>query len=172
MASHRGHEIFNLLLLLPSAWVVPPEQRLLFSAGYLISTFLMSPDVDLSFSKPSRRLGVFRYIWFPFWLFSRHRGITHVPFLGSLIKLFYLTLLFFFMYFVLLGLFSVLGYGEGISFLLRYNPFELIEESASREELFYFVAGFVLADLYHVILDLITSALKRIKRAGARRRAF
>lgn len=160
MASHREHELFNLVLLVPSLYFVPGDYRVFFGIGYLLGTFLLSPDIDLSFSKPSQRMGKLKYLWFPFWIFSRHRGITHVPFLGSLVKLLYLVALFLFLYFIFLGVVSILGISA--EFLYEFDPFDLLINAFQREETFYFVIGIILSDLYHIILDGITSFVKRL----------
>ncbi len=163
MALHRTHELFNLSLFFPLLVFVPGDYRLEFGAGYLLSTFLLSPDIDLYFSRPSARWGVLRFLWLPFWVFSKHRGITHVPFLGTLIKLFYLSFLFVFLYFVLLGFLTLLGLESDL--LLSFDPFRFLEELFRREEAFYFFLGFLAGDLLHLLLDGITSFFKRLRRS-------
>jgi len=160
MASHKGHEVFNVLALGPLILMVPQEYRIPFGIGYLIGTFLLSPDLDLHFSKPSQRWKFLKFLWLPFWVFSRHRGITHVPFLGTFVKLFYLTFLFFFLYFVLLGVLRLLGFVP--EFLLSFDPFSFLNEFFRSEGGFFFVLGLLTADLLHIILDQVTSFLKRL----------
>lgn len=161
MASHREHELFNITLLVPSLYFVPGDYRVFFGIGYLLGTFLLSPDIDLSYSKPSQRIGKLKYLWFPFWIFSKHRGITHVPFLGSLIKIFYLMLIFVIGYFIILGIFSIINFIP--KWFLTFNPFEFIQNLFVKEEFFYFLLGIILADILHIILDGITSFLKKNK---------
>ncbi|NPB06827.1 MAG: hypothetical protein GXO03_04390 [Aquificae bacterium] len=162
MALYKTHELFNLVLFFPSAALLPEEGRLPFTAGYFLSTFVLSPDLDLPFSVPSKRLGVFRYLFIPFWV--RHRGVTHVPLIGSLVKLGYLVFLFVFLYFVLVGALRL----AGVERLPSFDPFEALKKLAERPESFYFVLGVAVADAYHLLLDFISSAFRSLRR---RRRA-
>jgi len=162
MALHKTHELFNLVLYLPVVYLLPKEYILPFSVGYFLGTFLLSPDIDLSFSRPAKRWKAFRYLWLPFWMFSRHRGITHTPFLGSLVKLFYLGFLFVFLYFALLGILSLANYSPRE--YLNFNPLDFLGSFMKSEEGFYFVLGVIVADLFHILLDFITSLWKKLKR--------
>jgi len=163
MALHKTHELFNLFLLPPLLILVPEQYRPEFAVGYLLSTFILSPDIDLYFSKPSSRWGVLRFLWLPFWIFSKHRGITHIPFLGTFIKLFYLCLVFLFLYFSLLGLITLFGF-EG-KFLISFDPFRFLEELFGKESTFWFFLGVLAADLLHLFLDWGTSFIKRLRRS-------
>lgn len=157
MASHKGHELFNVVMFAPSIFFVPVDYLPFFGAGYFLGTFFLSPDIDLSYSKPSQRLKFLKIIWFPFWIFSKHRGITHKPFLGTFIKLFYLTFVGIFLFFAILGVLSLLGVKTDI---YKINPFELLEEIMRKRETLYFIGGLLLADLFHITLDWITSRVK------------
>jgi len=170
MALHRGHELFNGLLFIPTLLLVPEEGRLPFGVGYLFSTFLFSPDLDLPFSKPSKRWGLARFLFAPIWFLSKHRGITHLPLFGTFLKLLYLVALFLFLYFVLLGLLSLFSLKwEG---LFSFDPFKFLEELFRREESFFFVLGVATADLYHLVLDWLSSFWRRLRRPRRRKRAF
>ena len=160
MASHKGHELFNVFALGPLILFIPQDYRIPFGIGYVVGTFFLSPDLDLHFSKPSQRWKFLKFLWLPFWIFSRHRGVTHVPFLGTLVKLFYLTFILFFLYFIVLGIFSLLGFIP--KEVLSLDPFKLLSEFLRSEKGFFFVLGLIVADLMHIILDWITSLLKRI----------
>ncbi|WP_461829269.1 DUF2227 family putative metal-binding protein [Aquifex sp.] len=162
MALHKTHEFFNLVLYIPAVAFLPKEYLVPFSLGYFLGTFLLSPDIDLSFSKPARRWRFLRFLWLPFWVFSRHRGITHVPLLGSLVKLFYLGFLFVFLYFVILGILSFINITPKA--YLNFNPINFLENFLKSESGFYFVLGVVLADLFHILLDFITSSWKKLRR--------
>lgn len=61
-----------------------------FGAGYLIGTLLVTPDLDLRWNDAARRWGPLRFIWTPYHLFSRHRGMSHTYLLGPLTRLVYL----------------------------------------------------------------------------------
>ncbi|AAC07885.1 putative protein [Aquifex aeolicus VF5] len=139
--------------------LVPQDYRIPFGIGYLLGTFFLSPDLDLHFSKPSQRWKFLKFLWFPFWVFSRHRGITHVPFLGTLVKLFYLIFIFFFLYFAVLGVLSILGFAP--KELLSFDPFAFINEFLKSEKGFFFILGLIVADLLHIVLDIVSSFIKR-----------
>ncbi|MEL4304673.1 DUF2227 family putative metal-binding protein [Methanococcoides sp. LMO-2] len=55
----------------------------LFSMSYLFGTFFLSPDLDIE-STPYKRWGVLRFIWWPYKVIFKHRGISHNPILGPL----------------------------------------------------------------------------------------
>ncbi len=85
-----------------------------------------------------------------------------MPLLGTLVRLAYFSLMLLFFYFVLLGISSKYA-PELKEFLLSLDPLEFFSELAQREWFFYFVLGVVLSEIFHVLLDLLTSTLKRFK---------
>ncbi len=162
MALGKGHDFVNLLALPACLYFVPREFFFPFTAGYLVGTFLLSPDLDLPYSKPSRRWKTLKFIWMPYQVFSRHRGASHVPILGTFLRLAYFSLTLLFLYFVLLGFSS--KYVPALKdLLLSFDIFELFSRLAKREEIFYFALGVVISEVFHVFLDLLTSLLKRFK---------
>lgn len=162
MALGKSHDFVNLLALPACLYLLPKEFYLPFTAGYLVGTFLLSPDLDLSGSRPSKRWRALRIIWRPYQVFSRHRGISHIPLLGTFVRLAYFFFMLLFLYFVLLGVFSAY-LPEAKDLLLSLDPFELFSELAQRQEVFYFALGVVLSEVFHVLLDLLTSLPKRFK---------
>ncbi len=163
MASGRTHELINLLFLPPALYFVPRELYLPFTAGYMVGTFILSPDIDMKHSKPSKRWKILRCVWFPYQKVSRHRGISHTPVIGSLIRLFYLVLLSIFLYFVILGVISLLK-PELLEPFLNLNPINYLHSVAGKEASAYFIFGVILSDITHVILDVLSSKLKRLRR--------
>ncbi len=162
MALGRAHDFVNLLALPACLYFVPKDFYLPFVGGYLVGTFLLSPDLDLPHSKPSKRWKKLRFIWKPYQALSRHRGTSHVPILGTFLRLTYLLLMIMFFYFVLLGISSKFVPELG-DMLLSFDPLELLSRLAEKEEVFYFALGVVLSEVFHVALDLLTSWLKRFK---------
>ncbi len=161
MALGRTHDLINLVALPGFLYYLPKELYLPFGAGYLVGTFLLSPDVDLPNSKPTRRWSFLRCVWYPYQSLSQHRGISHVPVIGSLLRLLYLILLIIFLYFVLIGMVSVLDRSLALA-LTGFNPFSYLNELFRSEESLYFVAGIVCADIVHIVLDGISSMVKRL----------
>jgi uncharacterized metal-binding protein len=144
MPDGRTHERFNLLLgasgLALLAWqkALPPELLLAGGAGFAVGTFLVTPDMDQAGkggSRALRRWGPLAFLWLPYGLVFRHRGLSHLWPVGALTRLLYLALL--------------------ASPLLAPNPAWL-----SSLPLLAFVAGFLLADLLHVLLDRAGSLRK------------
>ncbi len=162
MALGRAHDFVNLLALPACLYFVPKDFYLSFVGGYLVGTFLLSPDLDLPRSKPSKRWKTLRFIWKPYQALSKHRGTSHVPILGTFLRLTYLLLMIMFFYFVLLGISSKFVPELG-DMLLSFDPLELLSQLAEKEEVFYFALGVVLSEVFHVALDLLTSWLKRFK---------
>ena len=67
------------------------ESALVAIAGHLMGGLMLSPDLDLP-SRPWRRWGWFRIIWIPYQKITRHRGVSHAPFIGMLLRVLYLAL--------------------------------------------------------------------------------
>jgi len=139
MPDGRAHERTNLLLGAASfsllAWqkALPPELLLAGGAGFTVGTFLVTPDMDQAGKGGSRALkrwGPLAFLWLPYGLVFKHRGLSHLWPLGALTRLLYLLLL--------------------ASPLLAPK----LDWLSSPLSLAFF-AGFLLADLLHVLLDKI-----------------
>jgi uncharacterized metal-binding protein len=66
------------------------EFALLFCLSFLVGTTLLSPDLDLSDSDPTRSWGVVQVIWRPYARVFRHRGMSHMPLVGTFTRIGYL----------------------------------------------------------------------------------
>ncbi|MEN3033899.1 MAG: DUF2227 family putative metal-binding protein [Aquificaceae bacterium] len=149
MALFRAHEVVNLSAMAGFLYFVPREFFIPFVFGYLFGTFLLSPDIDLKHSKPSKRWGILRHIWKPYRKLSRHRGSSHVPFLGSFLRVSYIMLLLMIFFYVLKRWFS-------FDFSLSHLPDFLYDWA------FFAFLGICLSELMHVALDLLWSSLRKI----------
>lgn len=93
MPSGWIHDTINLLVLLAITAHLfntrNPQAATLFAAGYLAGVYLLSPDLDTR-SRSYRRWGPLRYIWLPYILIFKHRGLSHNPVIGPLTRLLYL----------------------------------------------------------------------------------
>lgn len=72
-----------------------------FSLGFLISTYALSPDLDLGHNQNLVYWGFLKKLWIPYAKFMKHRGISitdprkwsHTPILGTLSRIVYLVLI-------------------------------------------------------------------------------
>jgi uncharacterized metal-binding protein len=137
MPDGRTHERTNLLLgasafsLLAWQKALPPELLFAGAAGFMVGTFLVTPDMDQAGkggSRALRRWGPLALLWLPYGLIFKHRGLSHLWPLGALTRLLYLLLL--------------------ASPLLGSKPDWLFTPPSLA-----FFAGFLLADLLHILLD-------------------
>ncbi len=162
MALGRTHELINLLALPGFLYFLPKEFYLPFSISYVLGTFLLSPDLDLKHSKPSRRWKGLRFLWHPYQKSSKHRGISHLPIFGTFARLLYIFLLItglYYLFYLLLSLY----WNEGAQRISQLNPLFLAEKLAYKEWLFYAILGLIASELTHVLLDLLWSFWKRLK---------
>ena len=92
MALGKSHDYVILLALHLCLYYTPKEFYIPFTLGYIFGTFLLSPDLALPQSKPSKRWRKLRLIWKPYQSFSNHRGSSHIPVLGTLLRFGYLVM--------------------------------------------------------------------------------
>jgi len=64
-----------------------------FLVSYLISSLLLSPDLDLRRSHAAMRWGWGRIIWIPYARIFRHRALSHHLLLGPLTRIIYLAVI-------------------------------------------------------------------------------
>lgn len=150
MPSGKTHERVNLalgsILALTGLGLGVDANRLLaFWAGFLFATYFLSPDLDLEGTRAHRRWGPLAPIWSPYAALIPHRGISHIPVLGTLIRIGYLTLVYVLLAFVL-QVFWGIRFPLQLLSVLYYGPFLL---------------GAIVSDLTHIVLDRTVTALKR-----------
>ncbi len=63
-----------------------------FACGFAFSMFFLSPDLDLTRSRPTHRWGWLSFLWWPYAKVFRHRGVSHHVIWGPLTRLGYLAL--------------------------------------------------------------------------------
>lgn len=64
---------------------------LAFGVGFAVGTLLITPDLDLRFNDAARRWGALRFVWTPYHLLSKHRGVSHTYLVGPVTRLLYLA---------------------------------------------------------------------------------
>lgn len=77
-------------------WLGPDptfEYLLLFCLAFFFGTVLLSPDLDLVDSDPAKSWGIARIIWRPYARLFKHRGVSHMPVVGTLTRIVYLCLI-------------------------------------------------------------------------------
>ncbi|MDK2830862.1 MAG: hypothetical protein PWQ75_614 [Methanolobus sp.] len=110
-----------------------------FSIAYIFATLFLSPDLDIS-SKPYKRWGVLRVLWWPYKELFKHRGLSHHPVIGPLS--------------IVLNLLVIVA----AVFLLIGIDYELIPSSLMIAS----IGGIVLSIEVHIISDNMVSKFKSI----------
>lgn len=124
----------------------------LVCAGLLLSTFLLSPDLDLATSHISHDWGPLRLLTVPYSMIFKHGQTSHKPILGTLTRYGYMVT-------VIAILTTLLG--QFLRFTI-YDEWELVKTNWMYIE--YLFMGSVVADLVHLTLDfLITDGELRIR---------
>lgn len=62
------------------------------AVSFLFGVFMLSPDMDLRNSHPTRRWGPLRILWRPYSRMHAHRGISHSILFGTLGRVGYMSL--------------------------------------------------------------------------------
>jgi uncharacterized metal-binding protein len=143
MASGKTHDR-SIFWLLPVAVAVGvavfPNREVWAIGGYAIGGWLLSPDIDLKQTRPSKRWGFLSPFWQPYRAISGHRGFSHIPIIGTASRLLYLSM----------PLAIVLMASQ-------VNPMEMFFVLAKREELrqgaIAFFVGCEMSALIHLVFD-------------------
>jgi len=163
MASGQTHDLLNLITLPVFLYGVPHEYFPYFGSAYVLSTILMSPDIDLPHSKPSKRWKILKVFWGPYRKIFKHRGASHLPIVGTLTRLLYVFFVVMFIYFVLIGIMSFANYSD--YFIKSSDTFlNNIKSTFTQEDVFWFLMGAILSDIVHIFWDTVLSFLKKLKR--------
>lgn len=142
-------------------------ESIIYSAAFVFSTFLLGPDLDLYYSKINKNWGVLRFIWWPYARLSKHRGLSHTPFLSSVIRLAYALLA---LSFVFGGLFVWTYWGITGD---KQGAFESLEAKHLWPHIYGFiirykmeiiagVTGVILSDIFHFSMDHLSSVKKKL----------
>lgn len=88
MPNHNTHEAFNIAVLIIVvlyfySWCDYTAFILLFTVGFLLCTFFITPDLDTD-SRVYHRWKWLRLLWWPYKHMIKHRGISHNPILGPI----------------------------------------------------------------------------------------
>ncbi len=135
----------------------------LWVASYLISVFLLSPDLDLHKNRSKKNWGLLRFIWYPYSKIFKHRGISHSLFFGTLTRIFYL----YGFYFIGLFFYGFLKDNDTPFWDLPYfftfiNP-KYDDFNTFIVYLSFILAGFYVPGILHTLSDWMVSAYKKKK---------
>lgn len=135
-----------------------------------VATLLFSPDLDLGHSIPVKNWGIFRWIWWGYPKFFRHRGFSHSFLLSSLTKLFYLLVVI--VLFGVLSVFSVQFFFQHFqiktaldrSFMTFHELKEDIYPWVLKNKKYGLAILFrlVLSDWVHIITDKLITLYRRL----------
>ncbi|SFM29516.1 metal-binding protein [Methanolobus profundi] len=112
---------------------------LVFALAYLFATFYLSPDLDIN-SKPYKRWGILKFLWWPYKVIFKHRGFSHNPIIGPLTIVLNLAII--------------------VAALLLLGGIDL--HSIPSSFIVAVTAGMVLSMEVHIISDNVVSKMKRI----------
>lgn len=164
MALGKTHDFINLILggFLSGAIFFSLNSLLgtvFFLLGWLFSTFIFGPDTDIV---PKKRAWIFRVFLYPYSWISKHRGISHHILLGTITRFLYLLIIGAIVVSIINSFFyqglTLANYGKAlISFFRDFNL-----DRPLYKGLTWFYIGVFLADFSHVLVDHLSSYLKKL----------
>ena len=152
--THTRIDLFLLVFILGAAWYFWPslvkffgrdemaEYGIVFVVTYLFGTYLLSPDMDLNTSDPMKNWGVLRLLWRPYANVFKHRGLSHMPIVGTLTRVVYILI-------VVYALSAVANAFLDLGWKMSLDDLKKID----RNSVFWGVFGLCLPDLFHILAD-------------------
>ena len=168
MAKGRTHELINLAVLPPVIYYLNPSDFISFLVGYLVGTFLITPDNDLYLSKPNSRWKVLKFIWIPYAKIFRHRGISHIPIYGTITKIVYLSFIVVVFLYLIKAFLNLLIPDNNLK-VLTLNKVDL-SNFLNNVSFLSFFFGLILDEIVHIFTDIIYSSFKKLKPKRKKRR--
>lgn len=172
MPNAEVHDTISIAVGIPAITttflLLPTPEAAIGSIGYVLSSFLLSPDLDLN-SEPLHRWGWFKVIWQPYMRWVPHRSwFSHGPIIGTLTRISYLlaipVALLFVTVYALPLLASLLNQPELNKWALHVNP--CVAKQWCVVHKWYFAAGFIGLEagaMVHILSDWISTAYIRIR---------
>jgi uncharacterized metal-binding protein len=165
---YKEHCISNLivgtlLVTVLASYEIPTTLRLIFASSFVLATFLLSPDLDLFHSSPSKNWGYMKAIWWPYSKIFKHRGLSHTPILGTWTRLGYIFAVFF-LIFLAYDIFTHKNVDLSNLQMMASQRFEHTESyfEENRTVFISAFAGITASDFTHLVVDKISSFLKRL----------
>jgi uncharacterized metal-binding protein len=167
MSSGKFHDKLNLITGAVLTGVLigferSPEIISSFVAGWLIATFIFSPDTDIM---PKKRTGPLQFLLYPYSILFKHRGVSHSFLLGTFIRIIYCIVLFGVILFILYRM-KLIDY-SGQDYILFIKTFiqQWDLSLVPYKIVTWFFIGMFLADTHHYCLDWVTSFLNKLRRS-------
>lgn len=123
-----------------------------FGVCYVASMALLSPDLDLVGSRPFKRWGPLRVLWWPYAAAFRHRKLSHHWFFGPLTRVGYILA-----WVIVVGV--AVGWITARDLQVRLPDGSLVAAIA---------LGLYLPNVTHIVADAIHTAAKRRSRKRGR----
>lgn len=171
MPGYKAHVTINVSVLTLGAALsakyldVTKNTTLTAVLSFLVATVLLSPDLDLAVSNPTKNWGILRLLWAPYQIFFKHRGWSHSVFLSSFTRIFYLFLLGAVACFAAITIDQMFSSASSTQDAMREGSYafvDVIKRSwtvayAYRASLNAAVLGIFLSDLLHIMADRAVS---------------
>jgi uncharacterized metal-binding protein len=149
MSSFKTHRRFNYLLFIMGCLILYHFNlfnlyvMITFAIGFILGTEFITPDLDGQ-STPTQRWG---FLWIPYRIVRKHRGVSHSYVLGFIERIVYLL--------ILISVLILLLKSEAYISTIQY-----IITPAIMAILIVVLVGIATANGLHIVLDRITSKLK------------
>ena len=159
MANGKTHDRVNMLIGTVIVGTMigftnPWQIVFSFSTGWLVATYVFTPDLDVG---PKNRKSLFGVVLYPYSIFFKHRGLSHSLFFGTLSRVTYVALVTLVFYFIFLsGGLEQTG-GTVVSLIKGYN-YNIIFYKAFT----WVFIGMLGADLCHILVDKVTHVVNKI----------
>jgi len=159
MALGKTHDLFNLLVcaIFVGLFIgIGIDIALTFSfiLGWLLATFIFSPDTDIM---PKKRTRILQFFLYPYSILFKHRGISHMLFVGTVTRVLYLILVIGALIFIFDKMkysnYSLMNYFQSIVDFIGQFDYKM----RSHRIVIWFFSGMILADASHIFLDKISS---------------
>lgn len=159
MPGFIGHTTGNAIALVGTTafmlydkWSLPDVG--VVGAGMIVSTIVLSPDMDLFNSRSMDDWGWMRIFWWPYAKLVKHRDRLHIPVLGTLVRWLYMAAV---LSIIVIPIYIILK-RSNIVFAFQGDT----------QDIFWYVGyvidllvGATIADTVHFVLDITSTALKR-----------
>jgi uncharacterized metal-binding protein len=167
MPGYKAHTSTNLTALAGISYLMAEHYTVsstlvsIAAASFIAATFILSPDLDLKHSSPTRNWGFLRFLWRPYQAAFKHRGLSHNIFFSSVTRIGYLICIF---ATALVGAHAWANPGSVDFFATTTLLIEPARSALSThgEQLAAVGIGIALSDTCHIVTDRFVSALKKL----------